>query len=185
MQELNLLDPRTNIHRNVTRERLSEFFYSLSLSSPSAVLFKSIEGMSIATSMNLSLTNIANEVVENYRKTPSDEKITLLLRKLSFTEKEIQNIQKGTRGQSDSNAWNKHRKGRLTASKHHELFSKINTIYKVRSSTHPKTAPLVCWILFPDAKLKNLDPVNWGWENESNALKAFYAKEGVNTSNLN
>ena len=144
MQELNLFDPQTNIHRNVTGERLSEFFYSLSLSSPSAVLFKSIEGMSIATSMNLSLTNIANEVVENYRKTSSDEKITLLLRKLSFTEKEIQNIQKGTRGQSDSNAWNKHRKGRLTASKHHELFSKINTIYKVRSSTYPKTAPLVC-----------------------------------------
>ena len=84
MQELNLLDPRTNIHRNVTRERLSEFFYSLSLSSPSAVLFKSIEGMSIATSMNLSLTNIANEVVVNHKNFSSDEKITLLLRKLFY-----------------------------------------------------------------------------------------------------
>ena len=31
MQEFNLFDPQTNIHRNVTRERLSEFFYSLSL----------------------------------------------------------------------------------------------------------------------------------------------------------
>ena len=69
MQELNLFDPQTNIHRNVTGERLSEFFYSLSLSSPSAILFKSIEGMSIATSMNLSMTNIANEVVVNH-KTP-------------------------------------------------------------------------------------------------------------------
>ena len=69
MQELNLFDPRTNIHRNVTGECLSEFFYSLSLSSPSAILFKSIEGMSIATSMNLSMTNIVNEVVVNL-KTP-------------------------------------------------------------------------------------------------------------------
>ena len=84
MQELNLFDPQTNIHRNVTGERLSEFFYSLSLSSPSAVLFKSIEGMSIATSMNLSLTNIANEVVVNHKNFSSDEKITLLLRKLFY-----------------------------------------------------------------------------------------------------
>ena len=69
MQEFNLFDPQTNIHRNVTGERLSEFFYSLSLSSPAAILFKSIEGMSIATSMNLCMTNIANEVVVNH-KTP-------------------------------------------------------------------------------------------------------------------
>ena len=98
-----------------------EFFYSLTLSSPSAVLFKSIEGMSIATSMNLSLTNITNEVVRNHKNSSSDEKITLLLRKSCFTEKEIQNIGKSTRGQSDSNAWKEHRKERLTASKHHEL----------------------------------------------------------------
>ena len=37
MQELNLFDPRTNIHRNVTGERLLEFFYYPSLSSPSPV----------------------------------------------------------------------------------------------------------------------------------------------------
>ena len=98
MQELNLFDPRTNIHRNVPGERLSEFFYSLSLSSPSAVLFKSIEGMSIAASMNLSLTNITNEVVVNHKNSSSDEKVTFLLRKLCFTEKEIQNIEKSTRG---------------------------------------------------------------------------------------
>ena len=49
MQELNLFDPRTNIHRNVTGERLSKFFYSLSLLSPSAVLFKFIEGVEIGT----------------------------------------------------------------------------------------------------------------------------------------
>ena len=98
MQELNLFDPQTNIHRNVTGERLSEFFYSLSLSSPSAILFKSIEGMSIATSMNLSMTNIANEVVVNHKNFSSDEKISMLLRKLCFMEKEIQNIEKSIRG---------------------------------------------------------------------------------------
>ena len=128
MQELNLFDPQTNIHRNVTGERLSEFFYSLSLSSPSAVLFKSIEGMSIATSMNLSLTNITNEVVGNHKNSSSDGKITLLLRKSCLTEKEIQNIGKSTWRQSDSNAWKEHRKERLTASKHHELYTNWSSI---------------------------------------------------------
>ena len=115
MQELNLFDPQTNIHRNVTGERLSEFFYSLSLSSPSAILFKSIEGMSIATSMNLSMTNIAIEVVVNHKNSSSDKKITLLLRKLCFMEKETQNIEKSTCGQSDFNAWKEHHKGQLSA----------------------------------------------------------------------
>ena len=80
MQELNLFDPRTYIrkNRNITGEHSSEFFYSLSLSSPSAVLFKSIEGMSITTFMNLTLTNIANEVVVNHKNSSNDEKITFL-----------------------------------------------------------------------------------------------------------
>ena len=150
--ELNLFDPQTNIHRNVTGERLSEFFYSLSLSSPSAILFKSIEGMSIATSMNLSMTNIANEVVVNHKNSSSDKKITLLLRKLCFMEKETQNIEKSTCGQSDFNAWKEHHKGQLSAWKHHELYSKINTISKVRGLRHPKTTPLVFSIIFPDDK---------------------------------
>ena len=111
MQELNLFDPGTNIHRNVTGERLSEFFCSLSLSSPSAVLFKSIDSMSIAASMNLIMPNIANKVVVNHKNSSSDEKITLLLRKMCFAEKETQNIEKSTRGQSYSNAWKEHHKG--------------------------------------------------------------------------
>ena len=31
MQELNLFDPQTNIHRNVRGECLSEFFYSVTI----------------------------------------------------------------------------------------------------------------------------------------------------------
>ena len=152
MQELNLFDPRTNIHRNVTGECLSEFFYSLSLSSPSAILFKSIEGVLIATSMNLSMTNIAIEAVVNHKNSSSNKKITLLLRKLCFTEKEIQNIEESTWGQSDSNAWKENHKGRQTASKHHKLYSRINAISKVRGFRHPKTTPLVCSIIFTDDK---------------------------------
>ena len=66
-----------------------------------------------------------------------------------------------------------------TASKHHTLYSKINTISKVRGFTHTQTTPLVCSIIFPDDKEKNLEPVKWGQNNEGNALKGFHAKEGV------
>ena len=41
--------------------------FILSLSSPTVILFKSIEGMLTATSMNLNMTKIANEVVVNYK----------------------------------------------------------------------------------------------------------------------
>ena len=54
--------------------------------------------------MNFSMTNIANEVAVNHKNSSSDEKITLLLRKLCFTEKEIQNIEKSTWGKLDSNS---------------------------------------------------------------------------------
>ena len=86
MQELNLLDPLTNILRNVTGKCLPQFF-DLQLSSPSAISFNFIEDLLTATSMNLTLTSIANEVVVNHKNSSSDEKITSLLRKLCFTEK--------------------------------------------------------------------------------------------------
>ena len=50
-------------------------------------------------------------------------------------EKEIQNIEKSTRGESDSNTWKEYCKGQLTASKHHALYFKNNTISKVKLHT--------------------------------------------------
>ena len=94
--------------------------------------------MSIATCMNLTLTNIANELVVNHKNLSSDKTITLLLRKLYFTEKEIQNIEKSTRGQSDSNAWKEHCKGRLIASKHHKFIPKLILYPKSEAPCIPK-----------------------------------------------
>ena len=44
---------------------------------------------------------------------------------------------------------------------------------------HPKTTPPSCSIIFPDDKLKSLDPVKWGQDNKGNGLKAFCVNEGV------
>ena len=79
-------DPRTNIHRNVTGERLSGLFYSVTPLSPSSVLFQSIDVMSIATSINL------NRKISSMKY--YNENISLLLRKLCYTEKRIRNTEK-------------------------------------------------------------------------------------------
>ena len=94
MKELNLFDSRTNIHRHVTGERLLEFFHFLSILILSAVLFKSIEGMSIAISMNFTLTNVATEVVVGHKNSSNDKKITLLLRKFCFTNRNSKTLRK-------------------------------------------------------------------------------------------
>ena len=96
---------------------------------------------------------------------------------MCFTEKETQNIEKSTWGQSDSNAWKKHHKGQL----HQNTTSSIPKLilYPKSGFTHPKTTPLVCSIIFPDDKLRNLELVKWGRDSKGNALKAFYAKKGV------
>ena len=70
--------------------------------------------------------------------------------------------------------------GTTNCIKNHKLYSKINTITKVRGFTHPKTTPLVCSIYnISRSQIEKLEPVKWGRDNEGNALKAFDAKEGV------
>ena len=90
MQKLNLFDPRTKF-----TEMLQESAYQNSfIIRHYQALPPSIEGMPIATSMNLSLTNIANEVVVNHKNFSSDEKITLLLRKCVSRKRKPKTLRK-------------------------------------------------------------------------------------------
>ena len=70
-------------------KRLSTLLNKLYKSNPTAVLFKSVEGMSIPSSNNLTVIGIANEVNNSDSTLSDDEKITSLLKKLCFSEKEI------------------------------------------------------------------------------------------------
>ena len=67
MQKLNFFDPQTNINMLMLEESAYQNSFILSLSSPPVILFKSIESMLTATSMNLNMKKIANEVVVNYK----------------------------------------------------------------------------------------------------------------------
>ena len=93
-----------------------------------------------------------------------------------MTEESILKVEKETWGQSENKLWFDMRKGRLTASKHHDYYTKINTISKSHNKKGIKTTPMVADIMYGAKKINN-PALNYGIENEENALKAFYADQ--------
>ena len=130
MIELNKFDPRITKHQNMTGDRPSNLLFTLSKSNPDAVLFKSFEECAIPTKSNLTVLGFANSTsLENLN---DDEKIPEFLRCLCFSDNDVQAIEKMTRTQSKSLRWKEQRKGRLTASKHHDVFTKVNTLANLK-----------------------------------------------------
>ena len=54
---------------------------------------------------------------------------------LKVTEEEILQIQNTTTGQSENEIWFKLRKGRITASKFYQVYTRVNTIQKMGRKT--------------------------------------------------
>lgn len=91
-----------------------------------------------------------------------------------LTDSLVEEIEKSTLGQSENSLWFEFRRGRLTASKHHDIFTKINAqnISKSTSIIKPKTTPLVSKILYGSKQFTN-PALLWGIQNEKNSFKAF------------
>ena len=60
------------------------------------------------------------------------------------------------------------RKGRLTATKHHEIYTKIDSVLNLKGSTKPTTPPLTAKTIFGGPHL-NTQATKWGIENEDTA----------------
>ena len=103
-----------------------------------------------------------------------NEKIAKFLRCFCFSDNDVQTIEKMTRTQLKTPRWKEHRKGRLTASKHH-VFTKFNTLAKPESSYFPKVTPLVADLIYQDNNLDDIEDIKWGHDPEEDAVKAFYA----------
>ena len=82
-----------------------------------------------------------------------------------------------TRTQSKSLHWKKHTKGRLTASKHHDVYTKLNTLAKHKSSYFPKVKLLVADLIYQNNNLDHIEVIKWGHDHEEDAVKAFYASK--------
>ena len=75
------------------------------------------------------LLDIANDVFKEH-PTNFEKHEELFLQKLSFKDSQIIELEKGTRSQVHSNFWWNHRKGRITASKFHDVHTKVQTLLK-------------------------------------------------------
>ena len=64
----------------------------------------------------------------------------------------------------------------ITASKHHSIYTKVNTLSKNTSSKKPKTTRLVADILYPNKKKFITASTKWGIDHEQSAIKKFYAE---------
>eukprot|EP00795_Rhopilema_esculentum_P009832 gene9832-18407_t len=140
--------------------------------------------MAIPTSGNLTPANIANEIMVDQSLSSDDAKITKFLAKMCFSEKDVKTVEKMTRNQAKSKAWIEHREGRLTASKHHEYFTKVNRISRVKGDVRPKTTHLVANIIHQEENLDHIQAIKWSRDHEADALKGFYAEEATRHINF-
>ena len=92
---------------------------------------------------------------------------------------EVTRIEELTRGQTKSSHWFDAPRGRLTASKHHDIYTKVNTLSRARDVIKPKTTPIVAEIISPINDIQSLPDIKWRVTHEEDALKEFYAKEAI------
>ncbi|XP_065682264.1 uncharacterized protein LOC136095495 [Hydra vulgaris] len=153
MKNLNNFDPRIISHRTISSNHISNFIRDMQLVNEEAVLFKSIESLSTTNEEHYNyafVKTIALNVLKAYSQFSETELIQIFIEKLNMSLKTIENVEKATRGQSEVLLWFEIKSGRLTASKHHEVFTKVNTILKAQGSIKPKTTPLVSKIIYYD-----------------------------------
>ena len=83
-----------------------------------------------------------------------------------------------TREQSSNQVWVLARKEYQTASEHHEMLTKINTVTHKKSVIKPKTNPLIHKLL-NRSNLSNTDAIKMGRDHQD-ALISFYIQEAMN-----
>ena len=79
-------------------------------------------------------------------------------------------IEYNTRDQSNSSLWFDMRKGPRTASRHHDIYTKVNTIARSHGAVKSKATPLV-EKMFPEKPSVTNAAIKWGIDHEPDALK--------------
>ena len=130
-----------------------------------AVLFKSIEATETSVS---SEKFVIEQVVEKVMdlNVSNEKRVSTLFEQMAMTQDECTKLEMKTRDQSSSELWVEARKGRLTASKHREIFTKVSSVTRATGSIKPRTTPMAAEIIFRENNISNLASVRWGIENE-------------------
>ena len=117
------------------------------------------------------------EICHNISGNPNatESKLTILFQNLRQMTKIFDLIDYNTRNQSDSSPWFILRKGCLTSSRHHDIYTKVNTITRSQGAVKSKTTTLVEKIFLKKPSMTNA-AIQWGIDHEPEALKCFYAE---------
>ena len=176
IKALNSFDPRKDFHREIQDLQVDSFFKNVGKVKKSAVLFQSLDKTESEVDIkNCTVDNCVSRTLEHHFG-DKDSLVPSFIANLSMTKETISKIETATVGQSENQVWFDMRKGRLAASKHHDYFTKINTIDKGHNKDGIKTTSLVSEIVYGKEKIK-ISALEYGVKNEENALKSFYAAQ--------
>ena len=169
--------------RKLKDEEVSKFYSNLhDVSSQSAVLL-CIHSEEETELEALPLENIASKMDNISKDLTQYEHISKFLESLLLSKKSSEILEIKTRGPSDNDLWSAERKGCLTTSNHHGIFTKMNRVIKITSITKPKTTPLLNKILSTN-DITYLEPIKWGKLNEAVALNELLIKETTKHRNF-
>ena len=177
MQDLKNFDPRIEGYRNFNQEKFGNFLTKIKTFHQNVVIFKSLDN-SDQNEININVANIELICYDIFSTHPDASKADLTavsLKHLHETSVLVDLIEANTREQANCSLWSDTRKGRLTASKHPDVYTKINTISRSTSTVRASTTPLVAQILNLE-KLLELQSIKRGVDHEQDALKAFYTE---------
>ena len=123
-------DPRVVKDRVISNDAVSSLFNNLYLVSPESVLFRSLpfqdeeeDDLKI-----ISLQDIAHDCQEATAEMSEENQTTQFILSLSASNKSVKDLERRTRGQCENYLWSATRKCRLTASKNHDVYTKMNSI---------------------------------------------------------
>jgi len=172
-------DPRNPIMRNQTAEATTSFFKKLETVQSKAVVLLTVPP-SETSDCPPPITEIAEQVKSECSNENNAKMLETLMEKLTFSDKQLDELEKATKDQSSSVMWKKQRVGRITASNFHDVHTKIKSISASRSSTvKPATTPLLIKLTQLNTDiLDHVDSIKWGREHEQNAREAFFKEVG-------
>ena len=140
-------DPCREPHRLVRDEEKEQFLETFATIRKSAVILKSLDSRvgndSTSTREFKSLVSETDMYATKHEGMSEAELVCGFMESLTLTEETQTAIERNTRGQADNPLWFELRKGHITASKFHDVYTKVNSVVSNRSQTEPRTTPLV------------------------------------------
>ena len=154
-------DPRPEIYRNVTQSQKESF-----LSNLLNILPDSVPNISHAPppthDVPPSLIDIAENIIETLTGADKEELIKAFAAQLSFNDFQLAELEKVTRNQASSHYWWEQRKGRITASRFHDVYTKVQVLFRNREKpVKCKISPLILSLVDP-IPLDNIPSLQWG-----------------------